>query len=224
MLLATAFLPLLSRNPAAGSIRQISNRYAEKQRRVMMYRGECISDRRTVKQFLQDLMYPQLFSIHAFSAGKLVPAICLCTNKDIGTYEFIFEALISRTAALKVDLNPDTIIYSPDTCDLGLLSESAGTVLQFHVCQAVHWKISELGLKTRYRHDEETRRKIKMLLATAFLPLLSRNPAAGSIRQISNRYAEKQRRVMMYRGECISDRRTVKQFLQDLMYLMTEPI
>ncbi|KRY54982.1 hypothetical protein T03_7680 [Trichinella britovi] len=60
-------------------------------------------------------MYPQLFSIHAFSAGKLVPAICLCTNKDIGTYEFIFEALISRTAALKVDLNPDTIICDFET-------------------------------------------------------------------------------------------------------------
>ncbi|KRY55044.1 hypothetical protein T03_9893 [Trichinella britovi] len=31
--------------------------------------------------------------------------------------------------------------------------------------------------------------------------LLSRNSAADSIRQISNRYAEKQRRVMMYTGE-----------------------
>ncbi|KRY29747.1 hypothetical protein T01_1340 [Trichinella spiralis] len=50
------------------------------------------------------------------------------------------------------------------------------------------------------------------------------NPAAGSIRQISNRYAEKQRRLMMYTGECISGRRTMEQFLEALMYLMPEPI
>ncbi|KRX46958.1 hypothetical protein T05_10961 [Trichinella murrelli] len=31
--------------------------------------------------------YQQLFTIHAFLAGKLVPAVyCLCTDKDIATY------------------------------------------------------------------------------------------------------------------------------------------
>ncbi|KRZ65118.1 hypothetical protein T10_8533 [Trichinella papuae] len=31
--------------------------------------------------------YQQLFTIHAFVAGKLMPAVyCLCTGKDIGTY------------------------------------------------------------------------------------------------------------------------------------------
>ncbi|KRY99416.1 hypothetical protein T11_13854 [Trichinella zimbabwensis] len=31
--------------------------------------------------------YQQLFTIHAFVADKLVPAVyCLCTGKDIGTY------------------------------------------------------------------------------------------------------------------------------------------
>ncbi|KRX13267.1 hypothetical protein T07_8551 [Trichinella nelsoni] len=39
-----------------------------------------------------------------------------------------------------------------------------------------------------------------------------------------SRYAEKQRRVMMYTGECISGRRTMEQFLEALMYLMPEPI
>ncbi|KRZ50731.1 hypothetical protein T02_9965, partial [Trichinella nativa] len=60
--------------------------------------------------------YEQLFTIHAFAAGKLVPAVCcLCTDKDIGTYEFISQALISRAAALEVDLNPDTIICDFET-------------------------------------------------------------------------------------------------------------
>ncbi|XP_003378172.1 hypothetical protein Tsp_02461 [Trichinella spiralis] len=35
--------------------------------------------------------YQQLFTIHAFLAGKLVPAVYLCTNKDIATYGFILS-------------------------------------------------------------------------------------------------------------------------------------
>ncbi|KRY08836.1 hypothetical protein T12_16355 [Trichinella patagoniensis] len=108
------------------------------------------------------------------------------------------------------------------------------------------------GLKTRYRTEIETKRKIRMLLATAFLPvpqvdtgwhnrfnkkvggnklglyrllhyleeeqgvmemlinqLLSRNSAAGSIRQISSRYAEKQQRFMIYTDEYTSGRRRI---------------
>ncbi|KRY15353.1 hypothetical protein T12_7405, partial [Trichinella patagoniensis] len=60
--------------------------------------------------------YEQLFTIHAFAAGKLVPAVyCLCTDKDIGTYGFKSQALISRAAALEVDLNPDTNICDFET-------------------------------------------------------------------------------------------------------------
>ncbi|KRY27278.1 conserved hypothetical protein [Trichinella spiralis] len=55
--------------------------------------------------------YQQLFTIHAIVASKLVPAVyCLCTGKDIGTYRYIFQALIDKAAVLKVGLNPDTII------------------------------------------------------------------------------------------------------------------
>ncbi|KRX14006.1 hypothetical protein T07_1503 [Trichinella nelsoni] len=224
--------------------------------------------------------YQQLFTIHAFSDGKLVPAICLCTDKDIGTYEFISQALISRAAALEVDLNPDTIICDFETALIpaiqGYFPNARVQGCCFHFCQAVHRKVSELGLKTRYRQHEETRRKIKMLLATAFLPvphvdtgvtlleasttgwhnrfnkkvagnklrlykllhlkeeqcvmetlinqLLSRNPAAGSIRERSSRYAERQQRVMIYTDEYTSGRRTFERFLEALMYLTPDPI
>ncbi|KRY50151.1 hypothetical protein T03_1310 [Trichinella britovi] len=48
---------------------------------------------------------------NAFVEGKLVPAVCcLCTGKDIGTYWFIFQALINKAAVLRVNLNPETII------------------------------------------------------------------------------------------------------------------
>ncbi|KRX34248.1 hypothetical protein T09_8281, partial [Trichinella sp. T9] len=60
--------------------------------------------------------YQQLFTIHAFAAAKLVPAVCcLCTDKDIGTYGFKSQAIISRAAALEVDLNPDTNICDFET-------------------------------------------------------------------------------------------------------------
>ncbi|KRZ75042.1 hypothetical protein T10_5513 [Trichinella papuae] len=88
--------------------------------------------------------YQQLFTIHAF------------------------------VAVLRVNLNPQTI------CDFetALIPVIQGYFLNtrvqgcyFHFCQAVHRKVGELGLKTRYRTELETKRKIKMLLATAFLPV-----------------------------------------------------
>ncbi|XP_003368730.1 conserved hypothetical protein [Trichinella spiralis] len=49
--------------------------------------------------------YQQLFTIHVFADGKLVPAIyCLCTDKHIGTYRFIFQALTSRARLASVIL------------------------------------------------------------------------------------------------------------------------
>ncbi|KRX32921.1 hypothetical protein T05_15005 [Trichinella murrelli] len=62
------------------------------------------------------------------------------------------------------------------------------------------------------------------VIETPINQFLSGNPASGSIRQISNWYAENQRRGMMYKGLYISNRRTLEWFLEALMYLMTEPI
>ncbi|KRY22645.1 hypothetical protein T12_8146 [Trichinella patagoniensis] len=120
--------------------------------------------------------YQQLFTIHAFVAGKLVPAVyCLCTGKDIGTYGFIFQALINKAAVLGVNLNPQAIICELETALIptiqGYFLNTRVQGCYFHFCQAVHRKVSELGLKTRYRTEEATRRKIKMLLATSFLPV-----------------------------------------------------
>ncbi|KRZ89181.1 hypothetical protein T08_3804 [Trichinella sp. T8] len=120
--------------------------------------------------------YQQLFTIHAFVAGKLVPAVyCLCTGKDIKTYGYIFQALMDKAAALEVDLNPETIICDFETALIpairGYFPNTRVQGCYFHFCQAVHRKVGELGLKTRYRTEEPTKRKIRMLLATAFLPV-----------------------------------------------------
>ncbi|KRZ80170.1 hypothetical protein T10_289 [Trichinella papuae] len=60
--------------------------------------------------------YQQLFIIHDFVAGNLVPEIyCLCTGKDIGSYRFIFEALLNKAAVLEIDLTPQMIICDFET-------------------------------------------------------------------------------------------------------------
>ncbi|KRX32289.1 hypothetical protein T05_1250, partial [Trichinella murrelli] len=80
-----------------------------------------------------------------------------------------------KAAVLRVNLNPESII-----CDfeIALIPAIQGYFLNtrvqgsyFHFCQAVHRKVGELGPKTRYRTEEQTKRKIRILLATAFLPV-----------------------------------------------------
>ncbi|KRY31620.1 hypothetical protein T03_16849, partial [Trichinella britovi] len=97
--------------------------------------------------------YQQLFTIHAFVAGKLVPAVyCLCTGKDIGTYGYIFQALMDKAAALEVDLNPETIICDFETALIpairGCFPNTRVQGCYFYFYQAVHRKVGELGLKT----------------------------------------------------------------------------
>ncbi|KRX62278.1 hypothetical protein T09_10465 [Trichinella sp. T9] len=62
------------------------------------------------------------------------------------------------------------------------------------------------------------------VMETLVNQLLSRNSVAGSIRQKNNKYAEKQRRVMIYIGEYTSGRRTLERFLEALIYLTPQPI
>ncbi|KRZ71350.1 hypothetical protein T10_1320, partial [Trichinella papuae] len=55
--------------------------------------------------------YQQRLSIHAFVACNLMSAVySLCTDKDIGTYRFIFQVLINKAAGLRVNLQAQTII------------------------------------------------------------------------------------------------------------------
>ncbi|KRZ05543.1 hypothetical protein T11_1298 [Trichinella zimbabwensis] len=78
-----------------------------------------------------------------------------------------------------VDLNPDSIICDFETALIpvirGYFPNTRVRGCYFQFCQEVHRKVSELGLRkkpvVRYRSDEETKRKIKMLLTTAFLPV-----------------------------------------------------
>ncbi|KRX69528.1 Small ubiquitin-related modifier [Trichinella sp. T6] len=80
-----------------------------------------------------------------------------------------------KAAVLRVNLNPESIICDFETALIpaiqGYFPNTRVQGSYFHFCQAVHRKVGELGLKTRYRTEEQTKRKIRILLATAFLPV-----------------------------------------------------
>ncbi|KRY07426.1 hypothetical protein T01_11555 [Trichinella spiralis] len=75
--------------------------------------------------------YQQLFTLHAFVAGKLVPEVyCLCTGS------ILIQKLICD---FETALIPVIQGYFPNTRVQGCY---------FYFCQAVHRKVGELGLKT----------------------------------------------------------------------------
>ncbi|KRZ15066.1 hypothetical protein T11_8939, partial [Trichinella zimbabwensis] len=121
--------------------------------------------------------YQQMFTIHVFIAGKLVPLVyCLTVRKDLSTYREIFDNLILKAAALAgVVLQPQTVICDFETALIPALQGTfPGVQIQgcyFHFCQAVLRKVTDLGMRTSYIHEAATKKKVKMLLATAFLPL-----------------------------------------------------
>ncbi|KRZ75178.1 hypothetical protein T10_12247, partial [Trichinella papuae] len=88
--------------------------------------------------------YHQMFSIHVFKEGKLIPL-------------------------------PQTVICDFETALIPAVQGSfPGVHVQgcyFHFCQAVLRKVADLGLRSRYLREAETKKIIKMLMATAFLPL-----------------------------------------------------
>ncbi|XP_003381942.1 hypothetical protein Tsp_11042 [Trichinella spiralis] len=101
-------------------------------------------------------------------------------------------------AALGVVLQPQTVICDFETALIPALQGTfPGVNIQgcyFHFCQAVLWKVTDLGMRTSYIHEAATKKKVKMLLATAFLPfhdvaavvkLLGRD-ATGSVAVLFN--------------------------------------
>ncbi|KRX48900.1 hypothetical protein T05_8341 [Trichinella murrelli] len=120
--------------------------------------------------------YQQLFTIHVFKEAKLISLVySLTVRKDVICYCEIFDTLIVKAAALGVVLQPQTII-----CDFGtafipeVQGSFPGVLVQdcyFHFCQVVLRKVADLELRTRYLHEAEIKKIIKMLLATALLLL-----------------------------------------------------
>ncbi|KRY28627.1 hypothetical protein T01_9376 [Trichinella spiralis] len=113
-------------------------------------------------------------------------------------YREIFDNLILKAATLGVVLQPQTVISDFETALIPALQGTfPGVSMQgcyFRFCQAVLRKVTDLGMRTSYINEAATKKKVKMLLATAFLPLhdvaaavdLFGRDATGSIAALFN--------------------------------------
>ncbi|KRX55140.1 hypothetical protein T09_6771, partial [Trichinella sp. T9] len=86
--------------------------------------------------------YQQMFTIHVFIAGKLVPLVyCLTVHKNLSTYREIFDNLILKAATLGVVLQSQTIICDFEFALIPLMQMTfRGIHMQrcyFYFCQAV---------------------------------------------------------------------------------------
>ncbi|KRX59208.1 hypothetical protein T09_5009 [Trichinella sp. T9] len=104
--------------------------------------------------------YQQLFTLHVFLRRKLLPVVyCLTVRKDLPTYSRIFKYSIPKRKNLASKL---ILRNFPNTRVQGCF---------FHFCQAVLRQVGRLGLRTDYMNNYEVRKKVKMMMALAFLPV-----------------------------------------------------
>ncbi|KRX34536.1 hypothetical protein T05_16509, partial [Trichinella murrelli] len=120
--------------------------------------------------------YQQLFTLHVFVRGKLLPVVyCLTVRKDLPTYSRIFEVLHSKAEEVGVQLEPAKFVCDFETALIPAIQGNfPNTQVQgcfFHFCQAVVQQVGRLGLRNDYINNQEIRKKVKMLMALAFLPV-----------------------------------------------------
>ncbi|KRX51249.1 hypothetical protein T09_185 [Trichinella sp. T9] len=121
--------------------------------------------------------YQQMFTIHVFIAGKLVPLVyCLTVHKNLSTYCEIFDNLILKAAALGVVLQPQTVICDFETALIRtLLATFPGVHIQgcyFHICQAVLRKVTNLGMRNSYINEAVAKKKSKCCWQRLFCRLM----------------------------------------------------
>ncbi|KRZ75678.1 hypothetical protein T10_493 [Trichinella papuae] len=107
---------------------------------------------------------------------KLLSVVyCLSVWKDLPTYNWIFEVLHSKAEELGVQLDSAKFVCDFETALIpAIQSNFPNTRVQgcfFHFCQAVLRQVGRLGLRTDYINNQEVRKKVKMLMALAFLPV-----------------------------------------------------
>ncbi|KRX74713.1 hypothetical protein T06_5189 [Trichinella sp. T6] len=110
-------------------------------------------------------------TIHVFKEAKLIPLVYGFTvRKDVICYCEIFD-----NGSVRGCPSAANYYLRLQDCPYAAVQVSfPGVQVQgcyFHFCQAVLRKVADLGLRTRYLHEAEIKTIIKMLLATAFLPL-----------------------------------------------------
>ena len=117
-------------------------------------------------------LFFQLYTIHSCTANRVLPCVyALLPNKQQATYTIFFEIL----KQLQHTLAPTNLMVDFEIAILNAIDTSfPGTSKKgcfFHFSQAIFRKIQSLGLQNRYKDDENSAHKVRMLAALVFVPL-----------------------------------------------------
>ena len=117
-------------------------------------------------------MFYQLYTIHVTIGGYNPPCIyALLPNKTEKTYHDFTQALLQ----LIPNTNPERIKMDIEKAAVNAFSTTFPaaqiTGSYYHLCQSVLRKINEVGLKKAYTTTPELALALKMIPATAFLPV-----------------------------------------------------
>lgn len=123
-------------------------------------------------------IFYQVYTVHVLVGGTTIPCLyALLPNKRRRTYERMWEVLLERAP----NVQPTTIMSDFEIAAhqaIGRIFPQANVKgCFFHLGQSLWRKIQEEGLREEYVNVEESRTKLKMLLALAFLPT---NEVAGA--------------------------------------------
>ncbi|CAF4422128.1 unnamed protein product [Rotaria magnacalcarata] len=120
--------------------------------------------------------FKQVYLIHAHKFGQGLPvAFCLLPNKRGKTYTELFERLKDQATAMDKQFNPQRIVTDFEPSLLSVVEQefpaATHSGCMFHFNQAIHRKIKDLGLATKYLHDEIIRDQCRQLMALSLMPM-----------------------------------------------------
>jgi len=120
-------------------------------------------------------MMSQLFSIHGFIQGQIVPLVfCLMSRKTKEAYAEVFFSLLKLACDWNIDLKPLKIISDFEKAIINTAKEffpyAECKGCQFHFGQIIWRRIQKDGLATKYGNSEVFSLQIRMIRALAFVP------------------------------------------------------
>ncbi|CAF4087926.1 unnamed protein product, partial [Adineta steineri] len=120
--------------------------------------------------------FKQVYLIHAQKFGQGLPvAFCLLPNKRGPTYTELFERLKDEAILMGKQFNPKRIITDYEPCLLPIVGQEFPAAIHsgcmFHFNQAIHRKITELGLARDYLNNDTIRDQCRQLMALSLMPI-----------------------------------------------------
>ncbi|KAL3691494.1 hypothetical protein R1sor_005145 [Riccia sorocarpa] len=124
----------------------------------------------------QDILFQQLFTIHAFFGERQVPLLYVfMSNKDREAYISLFRNLKDLVVRRGRRFSSQQILSDFESGLIPAIRDEFPQSLHrgcyFHFTQAIWRKVQQLGLSTVYTNNESVRGRIRQLMALGFLPV-----------------------------------------------------